>query len=84
MTKFPRLLEKIQLANIELRNRIVMPAMSTNFATREGRITERQIDYYEERAKGGVGLIIVEASCPDLPIGRGLINEIGIGSDEHN
>lgn len=84
MNNFPKLMGAAKISKIVMKNRIIMPAMSTNFATREGYITERQIDYYEERAKGGVGLIIVEASCPDLPVGRGLFNEIGIGEDKYN
>lgn len=60
-----------------------MPPMGTNFAA-EGKITSRQIDYYAERAKGGVGLIIVEASCPDMPGGKSITNQIGICSDDFN
>ncbi len=37
-----------------------MPAMGTLFATWDGRVTERMIEYYRQRAKGGAGLIVVE------------------------
>ncbi|MDD4877109.1 MAG: hypothetical protein PHQ86_08295, partial [Dehalococcoidales bacterium] len=50
------------IGKMSLRNRIVMPAMATEFSTQEGYITERLKDYYEARAKGGAGLIIVEAT----------------------
>ncbi len=45
-----------------VRNRTVMPPMVTQYATDTGAVSERQMRYYVERAKGGVGLIIVEAT----------------------
>ena len=41
-------------------NRLVVPAMVTNFCTKDGMITDRFIKYIEEKAKGGWGLIITE------------------------
>jgi len=54
------LFTSIEIGSLEVKNRIVMPAMYTGFASEDGQVTERMIKYYEERAKGGVGLIIVE------------------------
>lgn len=42
-----------------------MAPMGTNFASPEGRITERNALYYRTRAEGGAGLIIVEAAYVD-------------------
>jgi 2,4-dienoyl-CoA reductase-like NADH-dependent reductase (Old Yellow Enzyme family)/thioredoxin reductase len=39
-----------------------MPAMGTNFTGTDGVVCDRNIMYYRERARGGVGLIIVEAA----------------------
>ncbi|MFC1986906.1 NADH:flavin oxidoreductase, partial [Chloroflexota bacterium] len=61
MTRFPRLFQPGRIGTMEVRNRIVMPAMGTFTADSEGYITDRTIDYHVERAKGGVGLIITEA-----------------------
>jgi 2,4-dienoyl-CoA reductase-like NADH-dependent reductase (Old Yellow Enzyme family) len=42
-----------------------MPATGTNYNTMQGHVTQRLIDYYEERAKGGVGSpTIFEAISP--------------------
>jgi 2,4-dienoyl-CoA reductase-like NADH-dependent reductase (Old Yellow Enzyme family)/thioredoxin reductase len=49
-----------------LKNRIVMPPMGTNYAEAGGAVSERMLDYYEARARGGTGLIIVEGSAPSL------------------
>ncbi len=51
------------IGKLQLRNRIAMPAMGTNMFDAGGRISRRQIDYYAERAKGGAGLIITEATA---------------------
>jgi 2,4-dienoyl-CoA reductase-like NADH-dependent reductase (Old Yellow Enzyme family) len=54
------LFDSIVIKGLELKNRIVMAPMATNMATPEGRITDRHIKHYTSRAKGGVGLIILE------------------------
>lgn len=63
--KFQKLFEPLKLKNITTKNRIVMPAMNTNFADSNGFVTQKLINYYEERAKGGVGLIIISAAYID-------------------
>ena len=65
-----KLFEPINIGSVEIRNRIVMPAMTTAFAGEEGAVTERLMDYFVERAKGGVGLIITDATCIDYPVGK--------------
>lgn len=57
------LFEPIKIGTVELKNRIVMSPMATHFADEIGALTERQINYYCERAKGGSGLIITESCC---------------------
>lgn len=75
------LLQTILIGSMQLRNRIVMPAMATNFATQEGEVTDRLIAYYETRAKGGVALIITEYLYV-YPNGKGLSRVPGIYKDE--
>jgi len=55
-----KLFEPIKIGRLKIKNRIVMPAMFSGFGSEDGQVTERMIKYYEERAKGGAGLIIVE------------------------
>lgn len=56
------LFEPIQFASLVAKNRVVMAPMVTNFATEDDAVTDPQITYYTERARGGVGTIVVEAS----------------------
>jgi len=79
--QFPKLFEPGRIGSLELKNRLVMPPMATNFALKDGTVTDRQIDYYEERAKGGVGLVIVEITCVDSPVGKGTVRQIAIDDD---
>jgi 2,4-dienoyl-CoA reductase-like NADH-dependent reductase (Old Yellow Enzyme family)/thioredoxin reductase len=57
-----RLWEPFKLGPMELRNRIVMPPMVTRYGDKDGNVTERTRRYYEARARGGAGLIVVEAT----------------------
>lgn len=80
--KFERLFAPFHLGQLELKNRIVMPAMATCVASEDGYVTERTLDYYEERARGGVGLIIVGEVIIDVPRGLEGPQRIAIG-EEH-
>lgn len=56
--------EPVIVGPVTLANRVAMAAMTTGFA--EGRlISEQHLDYYEERARGGLGLIITEQQTAD-------------------
>lgn len=74
------LLEQLVVKGMELRNRLVMPPMVTNFASEDGAVTKKMIDYYSERARGGTALIIVEMSYPH-PTGKGFPCMLGVYSD---
>jgi len=60
-----KLFEKFNIGTMELKNRIVMPAIGTWFANDGGTVSQHLIDYYARRAEGGAGLIVVEASSID-------------------
>jgi len=64
------LFQPVKFASVTSRNRIVMAPMVTNFSNLDEEVTDRQIRYYAERARGGAGTIVVEASNvkPDIRI----------------
>ena len=70
-----------KIGSLTLKNRIVMPAMGTNLAGPEGEVTDELIAYYEERAKGGTGLIITEFTCIDYEYGKGFIRQLRFDED---
>jgi 2,4-dienoyl-CoA reductase-like NADH-dependent reductase (Old Yellow Enzyme family) len=59
-----KIAEPITLRGRKIRNRTVMPPMVSGYAT-GGRATKKLINYYSRQAAGGVGLIVVEATCVD-------------------
>lgn len=63
--QYPKLFEKGQIGKLKLKNRIVMPAMGTGFASATGEASEELIRYMAERARGGAGLIITEVTRVD-------------------
>jgi NADPH2 dehydrogenase len=59
-----RLFSEITIRNKKIKNRIVMPPMVCfGFSNNEGKVTEKNLQHYEARAKGGTALIIIEATC---------------------
>jgi dimethylglycine catabolism A len=74
------LLTPARIGGVEIRNRIVMPPMTTRLADRDGFVTDEQIAYYVARAKGGVGLITCEMASPER-CGRHRFFELGIYDD---
>lgn len=54
-----KLFEPIEIEGMKIKNRIVMPAAELNYHTLEGGITERMLEFYRERAKGGIGFAII-------------------------
>jgi len=67
---FPLLFESGSIGMMPLKNRIVMAPISTNLAGDDGTVSEELIFHYAERARGGVGLIIVENVCISYPLAR--------------
>jgi len=65
-----KLLEPIRIGEMWLKNRIVMAPMGTRLASEIGAVTGATKEYYKERARGGVGLIITETSWVSYPAGK--------------
>jgi len=65
-SRLRKIFEPSNIGQMKLKNRIVMPPMGTNYAEAGGAVSQRMLDYYEARARGGVGLIIVEGSAPSV------------------
>ena len=70
----------IRINTLLIKNRIVFPAMCTKYAAPDGGVTERMLRYYEERAKGGAGLVTIEATSVD-PTGNSFSRGLSIADD---
>lgn len=80
MLSFPHLFSSLKIGTLEVKNRLVMAPMGTNSSTWTGVVTDRQVRYYEERARGGVGLICVQFSYVH-PSGQSGRYTLGIHDD---
>lgn len=60
MSSYPNALAPVTLGRLALRNRIFVPAHTTNYG-RDHLPSDRHLDYHRARARGGVGLIIFES-----------------------
>ena len=78
ISAYKNLLSPGRIGSMQVKNRMVMAPMGTNFGGSDGHVTDRMIRYYEERAKGGVGLITVEVAAVDYPRGAGMVNQLRI------
>jgi len=77
--QFRKLFAPINIGRLELHNRVVMPALHLCY-TPQGFVTDRLVEFYAERAVGGVGLIVA-GGCPVDEFG-GEPAMIGISRDE--
>ena len=68
------------IRGLRLPNRVLMAPMEKNLCTSDGVMTQRYIDYLVARARGGVGLLRVEATYVD-PVGKGRPFQCGAHSD---
>jgi dimethylglycine catabolism A len=75
------LLTPARIGPVEIKNRIILPSMTTRCADEEGFITEDSIAYYTARARGGVGLVTCEMASPEKA-GRHRFRETGIYDDK--
>ena len=55
-SNYKNIFTPLTIKNMTMRNRIMMTPMGTNYGEQTGEMSFLHIDYYTERAKGGVGL----------------------------
>ena len=83
MKKYQNIFNPLTVKNMTIKNRIVMTPMGTNYGEQNGEMSFLHMDYYEQRAKGGVGLIIVENASVDSPQGSNGTTQLRIDHDNY-
>ena len=74
--------DKIKVGSIELHNRLIMPPVATYLSTNDGKVTDKLVEYYGERAEGGnIGMIITE-HCYISQQGKAKSNQLSIANDD--
>ena len=81
--KYKHIFSPVTIRHMTVKNRIVMMPMGTNFGEQNGEMSFLHINYYEQRAKGGTGLLIVENASVDSPQGSNGTTQLRIDSDNY-
>jgi len=58
---YSAIFDPVTIGNVEIKNRIAMAPMNMNYTAPNRYVSKQQMAYYAARAKGGTGLIIMEA-----------------------
>lgn len=81
--EYPRLFSRGRIGTLILKNRGIMMPMATNLADKDGIATQRLIRYYQDRARGGVAMIIHEYTGVDDVDSIPAIHNLRIARDYH-
>lgn len=80
---YKHIFEPLTIRRMTMKNRIMMMPMGTNYGEQSGEMSFLHINYYEQRAKGGTGLIMVENASVDSPEGSNGTTQIRIDHDNY-
>jgi 2,4-dienoyl-CoA reductase (NADPH2) len=80
---YEHLLSPGRIGSLETRNRIAMAPMGSNLCEPDGTPGDRMLDYFEARARGGAGLVIVEVASIAWPAGVSNPNNLAISEDRN-
>lgn len=81
--EFKHIFESFTVRRMTVKNRIMMTPMGTNYGEQNGEMSFLHINYYEQRAKGGTGLIMVENASVDSPEGSNGTPQLRIDHDNY-
>lgn len=81
--EFRHIFEPFTVRRMTVKNRIMMTPMGTNYGEQNGEMSFLHINYYEQRAKGGTGLIMVENASVDSPEGSNGTTQLRIDHDNY-
>lgn len=63
---FPNLFQEGKIGTCLLRNRLIMSLYPTKYSA-DSRVNKRMLEFYRERARGGVAMIVLDCPCLDFP-----------------
>ncbi len=78
---YSRLMSPLSIGSLKLKNRIILAPMGDNLAETDGSCTERIQAYYEARAAGGAGLLIMGVVSVAFPAGTAEPFQTGLSDD---
>ena len=82
-SEYKKIFEPLTIRRMTMKNRIMMTPMGTNYGEQSGEMSFLHINYYEQRAKGGTGLIMVENASVNSPEGSNGTTQLRIDHDNY-
>ncbi len=79
--EYKSLFSPMKIGECEIKNRIVFPPILMGMANLDGTPTEKLLDYYEEKAKGGTGLIMTEITRVNNVHGAAAYAQLAVSKD---
>lgn len=79
---YEKLFSEGKIGNVTIKNRIVMTAMGVDCADPNGTASPRAQEYYETRARGGIGLIVTEVTRINDSHGVALAGQLSLSNDK--
>ena len=80
--QFPHLFSPGKIGNVVIKNRICKAPQTTGLSHMDGSVSQRLVRYYEDLARGEVGMIIVEYAYIDRLYSKSASNQLGICDNE--
>jgi len=81
--KFPNLFSSAKIGTLTIKNRVLKAPQSTGMSNMDGTVSERLVRHYQEIAKGGTGLVVVEYAYVDNIASKSAHCQLGICDKEH-
>jgi 2,4-dienoyl-CoA reductase-like NADH-dependent reductase (Old Yellow Enzyme family) len=81
--RFAHLMEPGRIGTMELRNRIVMCPMGVLYSNEDGSISDNEAAFYEARARGGAGLVMVGTTGITYPFGANHARNPAVSDDRY-
>lgn len=80
--KYQKLFEEGKIGHLKLKNRVVMAPLAVGANNEDQSVSDAMIAYYEERARGGVGLIIAENTRVNDEHGVAAVRQMSVARDD--
>lgn len=81
--QYKHLFSEGRIGSVVLRNRVVLPPLEVGMANFDGTPSEQLVNYYEERARNGLGLLITGVTRVNGRHGTGLPRQLSMTSDRN-
>jgi 2,4-dienoyl-CoA reductase-like NADH-dependent reductase (Old Yellow Enzyme family)/thioredoxin reductase len=81
MGKYEHVFSPFRFGNIEVKNRIETPPMTTCLASPDGFVTREIIEFYKSFSRGGAGIVTIGDSAIDFEYAKGHHGQLNLGDD---